>query len=79
MAQEKIIIKFDAKGDVSSTAPADMAGIDQVQILTATVVSPIVQVIGGSTGNTGTGTIYFQSNDTKGGRSDVVAITVTVA
>ena len=74
-----VTLKFDANGDVSSTAPADMAGIDQVQILTATVVSPIVQVIGGSTGNTGTGTIYFQSNDTKGGRSDVVAITVTVA
>ena len=43
------------------------------------MINKMISSVGvGVTSAGGTGTLYFQSNDTSGGRSDIVSVTVTI-
>lgn len=56
----------------------DVADVGVAQVFAITTASPALGVVT-SSATAGTGTIYFQANDSTGGRSEVVSITITVA
>jgi hypothetical protein len=69
-------IWYDLSGDVNNLVKFNDIAVSQ--IIDPSVVDVTVRVIPGATASGGTGTLYFQSNDTSGGRSDIVSVTVTI-